>query len=1162
MKTVTSLGSAAEVAENEQAPQIAIVGMGFAGTATAIRLMQLASTKLRLLLIEQESCQAFGGLAYGSSTLLREHYLNIHAGRISLYRERPDDFLKWAAEDADPRALIDALGLTDPDDILAWKERLSFTESSPVPRIIYQLYLRDRFRDALTLSQELIEVEWVRARVDDLEEFDNHTRLYFHSDPVPWYRDVQVAVLCTGHITPILPEASNRAKTHHAFFASPYSTTFLPGISKSSKTDSLLIIGSGLSAFDAAISALSVGFAGKITMCSSHGFTHAAYPNDHSHAIIPSVFDDLFTSVRTAEQMTKAVKQAITRAQTDLYDKYFNDEDRSVIPERVLKAIEPQVVTFVKTALISEVRLFLRNRSWITTMRTSVVPIVLQRVREAGITELRKSIKYIDVTSLMSFDVALLDDPISAPTTDQFTHIVCCMGYDPDYSHPNGLWGHLVDRRLAFPHEKTGLGIQVGNNGRMAVVAGDSRKLSRSLYAVGTMRQGDEIQRRGRLGAFTFSIGTIRNQCLMSALSVLKHIELPEYRETNREERESIKRRIEDMLGATGTLRRDYVLLVSRVAEASFLPHTPGRDRWVDKLRSDLHKLCTFSFADPIERRLFLHELWHGVRIRAGRLVTDISRLSDRYQIVREYGRGQQKRCLSEKKECKDHLKRLMDLFEAESASLSVDSEVDKCLRPFVNYLRVNKLSSTAYGEYNAGRLVRAYCEQIDEHTLQSHLEFFPGGDVLPYFDATGRMIGMVIPDYNETTGRKPTFDDTPRIYPHLLVTLIVDPANQRVLGVLYLEAFKGRFKPANVGEVFDENRGLVSAMSRVADEWEPSQDASYQDHVFADGTMFDEIDLSGVNFKGARMRGARVFGTKMNGAILNGADCSGSSFVGSEMRGALLFGTIFSGASFVGADLSSCEVYGAKFDRARFGENTVLSGTIEQSDFSHAIFDGSKISGAKLRNVNLSNAKINNVEMIGVTFDACKWDNTKLSGCTVDTMTFQCLPDDIREKYEDTFKWNRSSDGNGDEPLNILDDEGLETMSLDDESKGDPPELVSHIQDQVSDSVLTLNESNRLLKWRGMTASFQDKRGNNLAAWYIVKHLYDCWVNPQKRGQPIRIADSPGPNDAESASVAKQVRKAEQIVKAGFGDEGPKLIVDGSKTAYFLVPTFLNPEN
>jgi hypothetical protein len=39
------------------------------------------------------------------------------------------------------------------------------------------------------------------------------------------------------------------------------------------------------------------------------------------------------------------------------------------------------------------------------------------------------------------------------------------------------------------------------------------------------MRQGDETTRRGRLGAFVFSIGTLRNQCFDTAMEVLRRLE-------------------------------------------------------------------------------------------------------------------------------------------------------------------------------------------------------------------------------------------------------------------------------------------------------------------------------------------------------------------------------------------------------------------------------------------------------------------------------------------------------------------------------------------------------------------------------------------------------------------------------------------------------------
>jgi hypothetical protein len=104
--------------------------------------------------------------------------------------------------------------------------------------------------------------------------------------------------------------------------------------------------------------------------------------------------------------------------------------------------------------------------------------------------------------------------------------VIAGVGQEANYEKvSNPLWHSLVHKRQAVvPHHKTGRGIEVGPYGELIDVRGVA---SETLFAIGPMRQGDEMQRRGRLGAFVFSIGTLRNQCFETAGRVLDGLEYP-----------------------------------------------------------------------------------------------------------------------------------------------------------------------------------------------------------------------------------------------------------------------------------------------------------------------------------------------------------------------------------------------------------------------------------------------------------------------------------------------------------------------------------------------------------------------------------------------------------------------------------------------------------
>ena len=72
---------------------VAIIGAGFAGTLQAINLLRHDGP--RATLIERRP-HAGAGLAYGNADPI--HVLNVRAGSMSAFPDRPDHFVSWLAE--------------------------------------------------------------------------------------------------------------------------------------------------------------------------------------------------------------------------------------------------------------------------------------------------------------------------------------------------------------------------------------------------------------------------------------------------------------------------------------------------------------------------------------------------------------------------------------------------------------------------------------------------------------------------------------------------------------------------------------------------------------------------------------------------------------------------------------------------------------------------------------------------------------------------------------------------------------------------------------------------------------------------------------------------------------------------------------------------------
>ncbi|MER7309654.1 FAD/NAD(P)-binding protein [Streptomyces griseoluteus] len=503
------------------ARRVTIVGAGFSGTLTAIRMLHFADMPLEICLIEREEGYRYGGIAFGWASTNWEHMLNIQAGRITLRRERPEDFLEWANEEADRS-----------DWPQKWQYH-TFGVACVVPRRIFRQYLAERLRGAaadahaeVTLRELTGEVIDVRAQgggyVVKYADFSAEGGVHdLFSDQV---------ILATGHLSPVQASFYHRIKDCDRFLADPYAPGAQGWFQEVGPEESVLVTGSALSAFDTVISLIHAGHRGQILICSRGGHMHGTYPVDHEHDIWqarrPPFLD--------AEKLTpEAVVEGIKAEYAHLRAEHGVEPGsalEAVFPERVMKAWEPYVIELISRMDARDVRMLLdRYKSLIVTNRTSTVQEIggVVRSRMRGYNGAPKTVEALsagiqDMRPLQNgtkIRVVFADQPDIV-----VDRVVNCLGNKTDYERPDHpLWHALVNGHgYAQPQTKTHRGIEVGPHGQLIASDGEA---AGGLFGVGPMRQGDETTRRGRLGAFVFSIGTLRNQCFDTAMEVLRRLE-------------------------------------------------------------------------------------------------------------------------------------------------------------------------------------------------------------------------------------------------------------------------------------------------------------------------------------------------------------------------------------------------------------------------------------------------------------------------------------------------------------------------------------------------------------------------------------------------------------------------------------------------------------
>ena len=223
---------------------IAIVGAGFSGSLLALQILR-ANADARVFLIER--AEQFGrGLAYGAAD--SGHLLNVRAANMSAFPDEPDHFTDWLRSTVPPG-----------------KAAPTF-----VSRQLYGAYLQ-------ALLGTIIQTEHGAGRLiavgDEVAEVDfggsrPRLRLALGHD-----LDADYVVLATGNLPPRdLPCLADAASSR--YIRDPWSEGSLADCAPD---DSILLIGTGLTAVDMIVRLKGLGHTGPIAAVSRRGL----HPHRH-----------------------------------------------------------------------------------------------------------------------------------------------------------------------------------------------------------------------------------------------------------------------------------------------------------------------------------------------------------------------------------------------------------------------------------------------------------------------------------------------------------------------------------------------------------------------------------------------------------------------------------------------------------------------------------------------------------------------------------------------------------------------------------------------------------------------------------------------------------------------------------------------------------------
>ncbi|WP_431682760.1 FAD/NAD(P)-binding protein [Kitasatospora sp. KL5] len=493
------------------------MGAGLAGTATAIRMLRFARRPVEIVLLERRTDYRSAGVAYHRHGNPWDHVFNIQAGRMSVFREDVLDFVHWANREADRG-----------DWPARWADH-EFTEPGPAPRRIFHDYLEQRLAEAAREAYPGVLLTETDGEAVDLELTDDGVDLTVRlgdggTERVP----AAHVVLATGLELKDLPFATEVLE-HPCFVRHPYSADGVNRLEALPPEADVVIVGSVLSAYDSAGLLLRRGHTGSIRLVSRTGTMFRAYPGTHEHSVLNLACPrTLLEPYRNREEFLDRVRTEWTAACATVAREY-PDVAPEVVAERVAKAWEPHLPTAIERIPTPELRSLLDEfGTAIAALRVGAVQYTIEVIEQAmdpgPVRLLVGAVQAITPTECgrLEVTVATADEKLAV----QADLVVSNFGRETDYRRVREpLWRNLLRRGLATSHERTGRGLDVDHRGVLLTSSGVP---SGPLTAVGPLREGDEIVRNGRTGAFAFNLAAIKNHSIAVAAHVIEQLELLE----------------------------------------------------------------------------------------------------------------------------------------------------------------------------------------------------------------------------------------------------------------------------------------------------------------------------------------------------------------------------------------------------------------------------------------------------------------------------------------------------------------------------------------------------------------------------------------------------------------------------------------------------------
>jgi uncharacterized NAD(P)/FAD-binding protein YdhS len=430
-------------ARQQRPPAVAIIGAGFSGTLLALHLMRRCPDPVRIHLIERSP--RFGrGLAYSTGNL--NHVLNVPTAKMSAFHDRPDDFLDWLQQS----------GMTEPVTPNCFVARKVFGD-------YVRHHLKEEFRHAAGRRGRLV---LTRGEVLDLRVSRSGVTIEIDRDRRV---EADIAVLAVGNFPPEPPPIADRSfYDTDRYRPDPWAADALTDLHPENP---VMLIGTGLTMIDTAISLLDRGHRGRIHALSRRGLL----PRRHAAAPIPAAALIERPMPATAAGLTRALREEIAdvvRAGGDW--------------RTVIDGLRPATQDIWQTIPPEERARFIRHlRPWWDVHRHRMPPEVADRIEDAlrrgQLTTAATRIRRLDATA---DGVEIVHQRRGRGPLEHLTvqRVVNCSGPGCDYERiADPLIRALLDRGDIRP-DRHRLGLDVSTS---CALRNRDGEISQRLHAIG-----------------------------------------------------------------------------------------------------------------------------------------------------------------------------------------------------------------------------------------------------------------------------------------------------------------------------------------------------------------------------------------------------------------------------------------------------------------------------------------------------------------------------------------------------------------------------------------------------------------------------------------------------------------------------------------------------